>query len=75
MEMASTCSSDRVFLDLELLLNRFRDRDVLYDARGSIKHMKFLKTFLMCARKWSQSNDLYLESDNVVKKMMNCWNS
>ncbi|XP_027164121.1 putative late blight resistance protein homolog R1B-16 [Coffea eugenioides] len=69
MEMASTCSSDRVFLDLELLLNRFRDRYVPYDVRGSIKHMKFLKTFLMCARKWSQSNDLYLESDNIVKKV------
>ncbi|XP_027166144.1 putative late blight resistance protein homolog R1B-16 [Coffea eugenioides] len=66
MEMASTCSIDRVFLDLELLLNSSRDRHVPFDA---IKHMQFLKTFLMCARKWSQSNDLYLESDNVVKKV------
>nr|XP_027116985.1 putative late blight resistance protein homolog R1A-10 [Coffea arabica] len=26
------------------------------------------KTFVMCARKWSHSNDLYLESENVAKK-------
>ncbi|XP_071939044.1 putative late blight resistance protein homolog R1A-4 [Coffea arabica] len=59
MEMASTCSMYRVLLD----------RTVPYDVHVAIKHMKFLKTFLMCARKWSQSNDLYLESDNVVKKV------
>ncbi|XP_071940836.1 putative late blight resistance protein homolog R1A-3 isoform X2 [Coffea arabica] len=59
MEMASTCSIYRVLLDWT----------VPYDVRVAIKHMKFLKTFLMCARKWSQSNDLYLESDNVVKKV------
>ncbi|XP_027166165.1 putative late blight resistance protein homolog R1B-14 [Coffea eugenioides] len=70
MEMSSTCSIDRVLLDLELLLlNSSRDRYVLVDVRVAIKHMKFLKTFLMSARKWSQSNDLYLESDNVVKKV------
>ncbi|XP_071938349.1 putative late blight resistance protein homolog R1A-3 isoform X2 [Coffea arabica] len=61
MEMASTCSIYRVLLDV--------DRDVPDYVRDAIKHMKFLKTFLMCARKWSQSNDLYLESDNVVKKV------
>ncbi|XP_027116963.2 putative late blight resistance protein homolog R1A-3 [Coffea arabica] len=76
MEMVSTCSIDRVLLDLELLLNSFRSRDdpyhdrVLLDrVRDAIKRMKFLKTFVMCARKWSHCNDLYLESDNVVKKV------
>ncbi|XP_071939815.1 putative late blight resistance protein homolog R1A-10 [Coffea arabica] len=69
MEMASTCSIDRVLLGLESLLYRFRGRSVPCDVRDAIKHMKFLKTFLMCARKWSQSNDLYLESDNIVKKV------
>ncbi|XP_027166153.1 putative late blight resistance protein homolog R1B-17 [Coffea eugenioides] len=74
--MASTCSVDRVLLGLELILNRFQgnffllfggDR-VLSDVRDAIKHMKFLKTFLMCARKWSLVH-LYLQSDNVVKKV------
>nr|XP_027117032.1 putative late blight resistance protein homolog R1B-14 isoform X3 [Coffea arabica] len=74
--MASTCSVDRVLLGLELILNRFEgnffllcggDR-VLSDVRDAIKHMKFLKTFLMCARKWSLVH-LYLQSDNVAKKV------
>nr|XP_027116971.1 putative late blight resistance protein homolog R1B-14 isoform X1 [Coffea arabica] len=69
MEMASTCSIDRILLDLESILNSSRDRYVHYDVRVAIKRMKFLKTFLMCARKWCQSNDLYLESDNVVEKV------
>nr|XP_027101652.1 uncharacterized protein LOC113722574 [Coffea arabica]XP_027101654.1 uncharacterized protein LOC113722574 [Coffea arabica]XP_027101655.1 uncharacterized protein LOC113722574 [Coffea arabica]XP_027101656.1 uncharacterized protein LOC113722574 [Coffea arabica]XP_027101657.1 uncharacterized protein LOC113722574 [Coffea arabica] len=68
MEMASTCSIDRVLPGLELILKTSRDSYVLCDVRDAIKDMKFLKTFLMCARKWSQSNDFYLESDNVVKK-------
>ncbi|XP_071939058.1 uncharacterized protein [Coffea arabica] len=68
MEMASTCSIDRVLPRLELILKTSRDSYVLCDVRDAIKDMKFLKTFLMCARKWSQSNDFYLESDNVVKK-------
>ncbi|CDP10344.1 unnamed protein product [Coffea canephora] len=74
--MASTCSVDRVLLGLELLLDRYRDINFLLygndtdplDVRDAIKHMKFLKTFLMCARKWSLVH-LYLESDNVVKKV------
>nr|XP_027119299.1 putative late blight resistance protein homolog R1B-17 isoform X1 [Coffea arabica]XP_027119300.1 putative late blight resistance protein homolog R1B-17 isoform X1 [Coffea arabica] len=69
MEMASTCSIDRILLDLESLLNSFQDRYVPDGVLGAIERMKFLKTFVMCARKWSQSNDLYLESDNVVKKV------
>ncbi|XP_027164258.1 putative late blight resistance protein homolog R1B-16 [Coffea eugenioides] len=70
MEMASTCSIDRVLLVLESTQNSLRDRYVLFDVIfDAIKDMKFLKTFVMCARKWSQSNDLYLESDNVVKKV------
>ncbi|XP_071940857.1 putative late blight resistance protein homolog R1A-3 isoform X2 [Coffea arabica] len=77
MEMASTCSVDRVLLGLELLLNNrflynFFLSDVgprvISDLRDAIKHMKFLKTFLMCARKWSLVH-LYLQSDNVVKKI------
>ncbi|CDP21178.1 unnamed protein product [Coffea canephora] len=70
MEMASTCSIDRVLLDLESLRNSSGiSLYLLYDVREAIKHMKFLQTFLMCARKWSQSNDLYLQSDNVVKRV------
>ncbi|XP_071939061.1 putative late blight resistance protein homolog R1A-3 [Coffea arabica] len=65
--MASTCSVDCVLLGLESILNRGRYDP--YDVRVAITHMKFLKTFVMCASKWSQSNDLYLQSDNVVKKV------
>ncbi|XP_027119373.1 putative late blight resistance protein homolog R1A-3 isoform X1 [Coffea arabica] len=69
MEMASTCSIDRVLLVLELLLNSLRDPYVPFDVTfDAIKHMKFLKTFVMCARKWSLVH-LYLQSDNVVKKV------
>ncbi|XP_027119245.2 putative late blight resistance protein homolog R1A-3 [Coffea arabica] len=72
MEMVSTCSIDRVLLDLELLLlNIVRSRYVPCRdrVRDTIKRMKFLKTFVMCARKSTQSNDLYLQSDNVAKKV------
>ncbi|XP_027166129.1 putative late blight resistance protein homolog R1B-8 [Coffea eugenioides] len=72
--MVSTCSIDRVLLDLELLLlNIVRSRYATYIAprvRDAIKRMKFLRTFLMHARKWSQSNDLYLQSDDVAKKVI-----
>ncbi|XP_027164616.1 putative late blight resistance protein homolog R1B-17 [Coffea eugenioides] len=68
--MASTCSIDRVLLGLESLRNSSGiSLHLLFDVRIAIKRMKFLKTFLMCARKWSQSNDLYLQSDNVVKRV------
>ncbi|XP_027117105.2 putative late blight resistance protein homolog R1A-3 isoform X1 [Coffea arabica] len=70
MEVASTCSIDWLLHDLDLILNSSGIYlFVLYDVRDAIKHLKFLKTFLMCARKWSQSNDLYLQSDNVVKRV------
>ncbi|XP_027166142.1 probable disease resistance RPP8-like protein 2 [Coffea eugenioides] len=83
MEMASTCSIDRVLRDLELLLlnivrssaspelhlNSFWHASYRGRVGGAIKRLKFLKTFLMCARKRSQSNDLYLQSDDVAKKV------
>nr|XP_027120389.1 putative late blight resistance protein homolog R1B-17 [Coffea arabica]XP_027120391.1 putative late blight resistance protein homolog R1B-17 [Coffea arabica] len=72
MEMASRPSTcvDRVLLDLELLMNNYKRHYVaVSDVADAIRDVKFLKTFIVCARKWSQSNDLYLESDNVVKKV------
>ncbi|XP_027119332.2 putative late blight resistance protein homolog R1A-3 isoform X1 [Coffea arabica] len=69
MEMASTCSIDRVLLVLEFILNNlFRNSYVHYYVGDAIKDMKFLKTFLTCARKWSLVH-LYLQSDNVVKRV------
>ncbi|XP_027117074.1 putative late blight resistance protein homolog R1A-3 isoform X1 [Coffea arabica] len=69
MDMASTCSIDRVFLDLQSLVD---NPPVMYripKIRAAYLDIKFLKTFVMSARKWSHCNDLYLESDNVVKKV------
>ncbi|CDP10338.1 unnamed protein product [Coffea canephora] len=66
--MASTCSIDRVLLGLESIVNNLPYRAWAYGAHAAIKDMKFLKTFLMCARKWSLVH-LYLQSDNVVKKV------
>ncbi|CDP10346.1 unnamed protein product [Coffea canephora] len=69
IEMASTCSIDRVLLALELLLNNLIGYSHMnYFLPDAIKDMKFLKTFLTCARKWSLVH-LYLQSDNAVKRV------
>ncbi|XP_027166149.1 putative late blight resistance protein homolog R1B-14 [Coffea eugenioides] len=69
MEMASTCL-DRVLLDLQLLLDNHQTHYQFVPSHlvEAIKDIKLLKLFLICARKWSSSNDLYFESYNDVKK-------
>nr|XP_027116976.1 putative late blight resistance protein homolog R1B-8 isoform X1 [Coffea arabica] len=74
MDVASTCSVDRVFLDLKLLMDdlnvMFRTGKIGYAYVGvtflkieaAYLNITFLRTFVMCARKWSHCNDLDLVS-------------
>ncbi|XP_071940826.1 putative late blight resistance protein homolog R1A-3 [Coffea arabica] len=79
MDVASTCSVDRVFLDLKLLVDNL---NVMYRKIGyahlGVTFLKieaaylditFLKTFVMCAKKWSYSNDFHLETEIVGNKV------
>ncbi|XP_027166167.1 putative late blight resistance protein homolog R1B-17 [Coffea eugenioides] len=74
MDVASTCSVDRVFLDLKLLLDKlnvmlrpgkigYADVGVTFlKIEAAYLNITFLKTFVMCARKWRHCNDLDLVS-------------
>lgn len=69
--MASTCM-DSILLDLKLLLNNSRKCHGCLPVHPSkvvevIEDLEFLKTFLVCAGKWSLSNDFYFESYNCAK--------
>nr|XP_027120390.1 putative late blight resistance protein homolog R1B-12 [Coffea arabica] len=77
MDVASTCSVDRVFLDLKLLVDNlnvmFRTGKIGYTYVGvtflkieaAYLNITFLRTFVMCARNWSYGSDFHLESENV----------
>ncbi|XP_027166133.1 putative late blight resistance protein homolog R1B-14 [Coffea eugenioides] len=81
MDVASTCSVDRVFLDLKLLMDdlnvMFRTGKIGYTYVGvtflkieaAYLNITFLRTFVMCARNWSYSSDFHLESENVGNKV------